>query len=51
MLRIDSKIAALPVTMAGQNMKRLVDRRTRPRRMVNELEGQSSEQECCYHKE
>jgi hypothetical protein len=45
MLRIDAEIATLPVTMPGKNMKRLVDRRARPHRVVNELECKDGEEQ------
>ena len=45
MLRVDTKIAAPPVTMPGQNMKRLINRRARPHRVVNELECKDGEEQ------
>ena len=50
MLRVDAKIAALPMTMPSQNMKRLVNRRARPHRVINELERKGREQKNCCRK-
>jgi hypothetical protein len=51
MLRIDAEIAALPMTMSGQNMKRLVDRRACPNCVVDELGCKGGEQTNHYCKE
>src|ERR1044071_2777622 len=45
MFRVDAEIAALPVPMAGQNMKRLVNRRTGPHSVVDELECKGGEEQ------
>ena len=46
MFGIDAEIAALPVTMAGQNVIGLVNRRACAYRVIDKLEGECDKQEC-----
>jgi len=50
MLGIDTEVAA-PVTMSGQNMIRLVDRRTRAGRVKPKLKGEANEEQSAENRE
>src|SRR5687767_11721486 len=47
MFGVDTEVAALPVTMPGQNMVRLINRSARTRRVKPKLKPKQAEQQNC----